>query len=119
MTNKTKNHYEAINDTAEEILKDLEVTSQEKYDELEDEITTRVHEESDNAVIYCHNCDDILESTNNDEAYEDVDIELTGSFQDIKTQVAYWAYNQDLNEALRELYDDLPIDDEDEEDDEL
>jgi hypothetical protein len=90
-----------------------------------DDVQQRVHEEVDGSywIIYYHANMKVLEYSSNDDAIDDMGAELDTSqgWRGVIQQVAYYAMEADLNEALDELGFDgegFPRDDEDDEDEE-
>lgn len=66
------------------------------------DLSDAIHQNVDNHVIYYADQDFILRHTSNEDAF----FEITGerieadSFQEVKTQLAYWALYQDVSEEI-------------------
>ena len=104
---KNQSEYErSIKSTAKEIISNgEEIPSEDHLGELSD----RVHEEADSAVIYTYRCLDILRFSSNDSAaFDHVGPEaLDGqdTFSGVMSVLAYYAYSQDLSEVVHEFSD--------------
>ena len=59
-------------------------------------------------VIYYAQNDMILDHCSNDDAWEDLDLELEGAWSDIKMRVAFCAFREDCDAALSDLIGELP-----------
>jgi len=74
----------------------------------------RAHERADSEVTYYHTCDKILGFSNNDNAaFDHMGSDcLAGknSREEVNTVLAYFAYHQDLCEALGEIDDEKALD---------
>ena len=94
---------EVLEETYNDYINDLDTADEADGDDLNEVLTERLNEYVDNALIYYYSHDIVCNYTSNDEAYENVGMELKGSVQEIKSTVAYWALEQDLREAIDEL----------------
>ena len=76
----------------------------------ESDVYDSVHGWADNAVIYYSDCDEILRFTRNrDAAFDQMGPDCVAgkeSSSEINTVLAYFAYSQDVNEALHEMDED-------------
>lgn len=98
-------YYHDLSSTAQEILKDLK-NDESEVDESD--LDDRIHEEADSAVIYTKNALDILVESDNWTAIDDVG-EIPDDASQAVTAMAYWAYRQDLREAVDSEAGDMGI----------
>ena len=72
-------------------------------------LNERIHEAADSACIYYSECAVIVASSSNENAIFNqlggAALQDCGSMQDVKTRVAYYAYSQDLHDALGRMGD--------------
>lgn len=97
-------YYERVDDHARSIV---EHTAAMPGDEA---VYESVHEAADSAVIYDTDCDEILRFTNNrDAAFEQMGPDCIAGKEtasQVNVVLAYFAYSQDLNEALHAMDED-------------
>ena len=102
--NTRSDYYERVDDHARSIV---EYTAAMPGDS---EVYDSVHERAASAVIYYTDCDEILCFTNNrDAAFDAMGPECIAgkeSTSEVNTVLAYFAYSQDLNEALHNMDED-------------
>lgn len=103
--NSKYDYYKSITQDIENLIDDnFEYSEAETWEEFQEYINYHglINQLADNNCIYYSDHDKILEFTDNDDAYENVGIELQGSFSEIKQTVAYWANEADLMEAFND-----------------
>lgn len=113
--NTRRDYIDTVTSIVEDIFHDLEITTQEQYETLSDDVQDRIWQDVDGSqwIIYTYLNNKVLEYTDNEDAYEQQGIELDTSkgFSHIRVQVAFWAMYQDVMEELSRAVDDLPTDD--------
>lgn len=96
-------YHRDVASSAEEIVKE--------HKDHGTDITDLIAQEADRAVIYTKSALDILVESDNWTAIEDQGMEIpTDSVSNTVTVIAYWAYYQDLTEAVSEYAGDHDID---------
>lgn len=97
-------YYERVSDHARSIVEETGAMPGDS------EVHDAVHEAADSAVIYYTDCDEILRFTRNrDAAFDAMGPDCIAgkeSTSEVNTVLAYFAYSQDLNEALHEMDED-------------
>ena len=83
------------------------IVNKEDYNEFAD-IYDILHEsvDSHNWVIYTHKCFQIMEHTKNENALLDdicSEVDSTHGWSSIVTQFAFWAFYQDISDAMSEI----------------
>jgi len=104
------NYAQKLYVVAEEILKDLKITTKELAEEQRDDIEGSLHELAESAVIYTKDAYDIMLHTRNDDAYLELGdtLDTSKGASTIITQMAYWAYRADLEEKIMGAIEELP-----------
>ena len=103
--NSKSEYYNSIAQDIENLIDyDFQYSEAENWGEFQDYVNDRglINQLADNNCIYYVDHDKILEFTDNEDAYENVGIELQGSFSEIKQTAAYWANEADLMEAFND-----------------
>lgn len=103
--NTKSDYYKAITQDIENLIDDnFEYSDAENWEEFQEYIQDNglINQLADNNCIYYSDHDKIIQFTDNEDAYENVGIELQGSFSEIKQAVAYWANEVDLYEAFND-----------------
>ena len=113
MSRETRSDYfNSVKSTVEEIFSDLEIKTQEDFEDKRDEVYDRVHEEVDGSgwIIYYSSAQDVLQFSENHDAYleQGMEIDTSQGFLQICTQCAFWAMYQDIMEEIETQKDDLP-----------
>lgn len=110
-TGKISSRKRAEEDTGQDYLKTVKSVAQgikEEYENYGDtDIEQMIHEQVDgnHYIIYYHANLIVLQNSDNADAIDDVGMEIDTSqgWQNILTQVAYFAMEQDVRDALEEL----------------
>ena len=113
-------YWDEIKSLATEALADFNVTNKEAYEENESDIDNFIHESIDGSswIIYYGNNMDVIQNTDNEDAYEEMGLEGCKGFSEICSRVAYFAMRADAMDSLRGLVEDLPDAPEEEEEEE-
>jgi hypothetical protein len=102
--NTRSNYYDSVADNARSLIS--EAGAMPGNNEVHD----AVNEAADSAVIYSSDCNEILRFTRNrDAAFTQIGPDCIAgkeSASEVNTVLAYFAYSQDLQEALHEMDDD-------------
>ena len=96
-------YYQDVSSSAEEIVKDHKENGTDLYD--------LISESSDSAVTYTKTALDIMVESDNWTAIEDQGMELpSDNVAKVVTVIAYYAYHQDLTEAVSRYAEEHDID---------
>lgn len=114
MSEKTpaQEYWNDVREYAKDILDELEIRSQEDFENSRDDIQDRLHETVDGSqwIIYYYRNLQVLEHTDNADYADDQGFELTTNdgWRSLITQVSFWAMYGDLWQIIEALKDDLP-----------
>lgn len=118
LDNEIMQYYKLIKEYAQIILDDRNVSDKDTFDNLIN-VNDLAHDEANQSeyILYNHYHIDIIKLSSNRNAYEELGEELSGDLSTVLQVVAFWAFREDLIDALNEIYKDLPDTEAEEEED--
>lgn len=103
---------DSVEGIAEDILNELEVKTQEDFENVENDVHDRVWENVDSSqwIIYYTKNLTVLEQSQNSDAIDDagIDLDTSQGWRHILAQVAFFAMEADVKDAIKRQVEDLP-----------